>query len=58
MTRPFSESEHIFSHSSSMPHCYILSDSDSRVNVEPSQNNCRFLDGFIMSSESCNLQIT
>lgn len=37
-------------------HIAILSDSDSRVNVEPSQNNYRFLDGF-MSSKSCNLKI-
>lgn len=36
-------------------HIAILSDSDSRVNVEPSQNNYRFLDG-LMSSKSCNLK--
>lgn len=54
------ESEHVFSRVD-LPvllyHIVILSNSNSRVNVEPSLNNYKLLDWLIMSSKSCNLKI-
>lgn len=51
--RSVSESERIFSPVDLLvlPHRIVfLSDRDSRVNAEPSQNNRQLLDGLIMSS--------